>query len=338
MKNVLLITLAVLSLCQQLQAQTDVINIVPNGGVGINYGTVPAESSLLIGAEDATEGGQLQLNPGSGFTTAHFIDVYGNAMRFLRGTVAGTSTTSIGIENTGDVNIGTAIPNSRFTIGNSNQFAVNSTGDLIRIDNVTYDWPAANASGALLNNGSGTLSWGNGSSLFTAGTGLSWSSNTLNSVWTVNGTHIYNNNAGNVGIGVASPTSSKLQVAGFVSGDDGSGRFATKWSGDNHHGMWYRATVSADGATVSTADAITFREYGSTSLGYHFWSGGTTQTERFRITNDYASFLTGNVGIGNAGPLAKLHITNAYPLLAGDDAMLKIKSVAITGSGSCCGT
>jgi hypothetical protein len=162
-----------------------------------------------------------------------------------------------------------------------------------------------------------TSSWqrvaaGTGSNLFTAGTGLSWSGNTLNSVWTVNGTHIYNNNAGNVGIGVTNPTSSKLQVAGFVSGDDGSGRFATKFSGDNHHGIWYRATISADGATTTTADAITFREYGSSSLGYHFWTGGTTMTERFRITNDYASFLTGNVGIANSAPADRLHISRDW--------------------------
>jgi hypothetical protein len=44
-----------------------------------------------------------------------------------------------------------------------------------------------------------------GASLFTAGTGLSWSGSTLNSVWTASGSNIYNNNTANVGIGTAAP-------------------------------------------------------------------------------------------------------------------------------------
>ncbi len=37
------------------------------------------------------------------------------------------------------------------------------------------------------------------------GTGLSLSGNTINSVWTQNGNHIYNNNTGNVGVGITNP-------------------------------------------------------------------------------------------------------------------------------------
>lgn len=56
---------------------------------------------------------------------------------------------------------------------------------------------------------------GSGSNLFSAGTGLSWSGTNLNSVWTVNGTDIYNNNTGNVGINETTPQG-QLEVAGDI--------------------------------------------------------------------------------------------------------------------------
>ncbi len=42
------------------------------------------------------------------------------------------------------------------------------------------------------------------------------------------------------------------------------------------------------------------------------------------------AFDRGNVGIGTAGPGAKLHIESAYPFVAGSDGMLKIKSLTTT--------
>jgi hypothetical protein len=49
------------------------------------------------------------------------------------------------------------------------------------------------------------VTWDNPSTLLTAGNGLSYSGSTLNTVWSVNGTHIYNNNTGNVGVGINAP-------------------------------------------------------------------------------------------------------------------------------------
>jgi len=75
------------------------------------------------------------------------------------------------------------------------------------------------ATGKVLTSGTdGTASWQSlGSSNITAGTGLSWNGNTLNSTWTKTGNDIYNNNTGNVGIGTSAPTA-PLDVDGKIRG------------------------------------------------------------------------------------------------------------------------
>ncbi len=49
------------------------------------------------------------------------------------------------------------------------KFTVSSAGDITKINNVTTTWPAANASGVLTNNGSGTLSWAAASTITGSG-------------------------------------------------------------------------------------------------------------------------------------------------------------------------
>ncbi len=63
------------------------------------------------------------------------------------------------ITNGGNVGVGDTTPVSLLTVGSGDLFQVDSNGDVVKLKNVTYTWPAANASGALTNNGSGTLSW-----------------------------------------------------------------------------------------------------------------------------------------------------------------------------------
>lgn len=53
----------------------------------------------------------------------------------------------------------TNAPADTFSVGATSQFRISSTGDLVRIRDVPYTWPASNAFGVLLNNGVGTLSW-----------------------------------------------------------------------------------------------------------------------------------------------------------------------------------
>ncbi|KPJ85734.1 hypothetical protein AMJ57_01960 [Parcubacteria bacterium SG8_24] len=67
--------------------------------------------------------------------------------------------TRMTVQSTGEVGIGDDSPASLLTVGSGDLFQVNSSGDVIRLKNVTYSWPGANASGVLTNDGSGNLSW-----------------------------------------------------------------------------------------------------------------------------------------------------------------------------------
>jgi hypothetical protein len=62
----------------------------------------------------------------------------------------------------GRIGIGTNVPASTFSIGASSEFQVNSTGNLIKINNIAYSWPASQGSTNtyLKNDGSGNLTWG----------------------------------------------------------------------------------------------------------------------------------------------------------------------------------
>lgn len=63
--------------------------------------------------------------------------------------------------NSGNVGIGTSSPNSALSVGASNQFQVNSTGNPTKINNVTTNWPSTQgaANTLLQNDGAGNLTW-----------------------------------------------------------------------------------------------------------------------------------------------------------------------------------
>jgi hypothetical protein len=104
------------------------------------------------------------------------------------------------ISSGGNVGIGTTAPGNLLDVGSASQFRVNSTGNLTKVNNVAYSWPASQggASTTLTNDGSGNLTWSSGGS----------------SQWTTSASNIYYN-TGNVGVGTSNPTA-KLQVEGDI--------------------------------------------------------------------------------------------------------------------------
>ncbi|MBU6324345.1 MAG: hypothetical protein KJS92_02560 [Bacteroidetes bacterium] len=133
--------------------------------------------------------------------------------------------------------------------------------------------------------------WGPSSETVTAaGTGLSISSGTINSVWTQNGPNIYNNNSGRVGIGVSSPQA-PLHISGsgaaVVHQYQGLG-----WDAFYHKGTYLgylgvsNDTNDLDLGAVRNLNLVT----------------GTSATPRLTITS------SGRMGAGITNPNFKLHL------------------------------
>jgi hypothetical protein len=59
------------------------------------------------------------------------------------------------------VGIGDSTPDAFFSVGSSSQFQVDSSGNIVKINNVTYSWPSSQgaANTYLKNDGSGNLTW-----------------------------------------------------------------------------------------------------------------------------------------------------------------------------------
>ena len=74
----------------------------------------------------------------------------------------GANTERMRITSSGAVGIGTSNPAATFSVGATSQFQVNATGNLTKVNNVTYSFPSSQATVAgqmLTNDSSGNLTW-----------------------------------------------------------------------------------------------------------------------------------------------------------------------------------
>ncbi len=180
---------------------------IGNVGIGIS-----SPNSLLHMNRTAGANAEIDIQSIDGVNKhwAIYHDRATDDLRFWNNTPA-SEKNILALTNEGNVGIGTTTPGQLLTVGNA--FQVNSSGNLVKINNISYSWPAiqGGAGTVLTNNGSGGLSWS------AAGGG--------GGGWTDGGTNVYlTTSADNVGIGTTDP-GQKLTVAGTIESTNGGFKF-----------------------------------------------------------------------------------------------------------------
>ncbi len=97
---------------------------------------------------------------------------FGAADTTIKGTTSDATAASLQVTNSsdailffarndGNIGVGDATPASLFTVGSGDPYQVDSSGDVVKLKNVSYVWPSSQGavSTFLKNNGSGILTW-----------------------------------------------------------------------------------------------------------------------------------------------------------------------------------
>ncbi|MCC7298809.1 MAG: hypothetical protein IT244_10795 [Bacteroidia bacterium] len=159
---------------------------------------------------------------------------------------------------------------------------------------------------------------------YSAGTGLSLSGTTFNSVWTTSGASIFNNNSGNVGIGTSTPASNtKLYVKG--TGSSLFEDFLVEGS-SSLNGMTLKPTNAstitglkfAQSTGSSFNASILFAEAGAYAGNFVISADNAANTTDITINKS-----TKNVGIGSINASYELDVTGKFR--ATKDAMVEGK-------------
>jgi trimeric autotransporter adhesin len=200
----------------------------------------------------------------------------------------------------GNLGIGTSSPSKKLEVTGTTKT------DSLQAVNLKMTNGAANGY-VLQSDASGNGTWAapsTGSSVVTAGTGLSYSGSTLNSVWTASGNNIYKNNSGNVGIGTSSPAAALHVMYATANNTEAAPSFVL----DNPSGGTQTSMQFATGGTERgriRADASGSMAYSITGSGAHYFKGNGDLNDLAVITN------AGRMGIGTSSPAALLHVYNA---------------------------
>jgi hypothetical protein len=288
------------------------------------------------------ERARIEARTGNGATGAGQLLFYTNS---------GSSATSIfermRIRENGSIGIGTTgLPTALVSVGTNNEFQISNTGNLQRINNVAYNWPNANSSGVLLNDGAGNLSWGAG---FVSGSGAAtrlafWDgTNSLTS----NADLFWDNTNFRLGIGTDLPFNA-LSVVRSIPPSAGlnEGVFLDlhNSTGAANYMAGIRFKVNGDPVNVRHNAGIFYRLNPSVvgELNFAIKSNATTANIS---AGDIQMTLaeTGNLGIGTTVPTAQLHTTGSVRfqglpggVLTTDAAgnVSVVSGTAVVGSGT----
>lgn len=151
------------------------------------------------------------------------------------------------------VGIGTTTPSSLFSVGSGTGLQIDSSGDLIRIDGVKYDWPSSQGSAGtcLKNDGSGGLSWGT----IAGGSNWGWYDSDTIRPTTTDGTIGIMVQASSTFIGDLNVKGNATTVGELVVGSDGSGQGGCFGMVANDGSTWIYFSFSPNGGIVTSTNA-----------------------------------------------------------------------------------
>lgn len=185
----------------------------------------------------------------------------------------------------------------------------------------------------------GNPTWRNAGSMLTAGTGITISTNTINSVWTQSGNDIYNNNTSNVGVGLTNPGAKfTVRMGGTDPGtaDDGKAVFISSSMGSGQAfdgGVEIRHDNLSQGvgigyntiyATGSNADQdLQLQARGNGYLRFR-----VNGAERVNISNGGVVNVAGLAGTGN-----RMVFADASGNLTTNNTIGKTEALYVRGTG-----
>lgn len=293
---------------------TEKMRITSGGRVGI--GTSTPTAALAIQNLN-TSGNEIE------FLSNNFnADIHANSQLNIGSTntvnFLTSGSTKLHIANNGNVGIGTMSP----------------TASLELVGQIKINGGSPGLGKILTSDAAGLGSWQNATQLFSAGTGINFSGNLINSVWTALGSNIYNNNTGNVGIGTTTPDT-ELEVVS----DSQSlprGLTITQYHSDYNRDaqLWIRKArgTESNPQPVLSGDELGFIKFKGydNSNGFHTSDQteiGAVAAENFSSTGNgsYLKFMTtpigsvygsermrinhnGNIGINTTNPSSKLDV------------------------------
>lgn len=199
--------------------------------------------------------------------------------------VAGVVRMTVG---NGNIGIGDTTPASLLTVGDNDLFQVNSSGNIIKINNIAYSWPSAQgaASTYLQNNGSGTLSW---AAVASSGGTVTSVGLSLPNIFTVSG----------------SPVTASGTLTGALATQTANTVFAGPTAAPAA-APTFRALVPADiptlnQSTTGNADTATSLAANGTNCGAGFYSMGI----------DASGNAEGCTSAGGGGTVTSVSVTTA---------------------------